>query len=508
MAAMFSFLKTKKSAGVRITPAVHRLIARANAARDRDAWDEAADCYRAAIAADPALTHIWIQLGHAEKERHRSKEAEAAYARAAMLTPEKAEPLLHLGHIYKLTGNVPGATRAYLQAARLNPADPHAIEELQRFIAGTAPSARADLIALLRGALFNEDADKATRHAIQAAGDNAVLFDVSSLIAAAIAGRGFADLDIMGDRLVPALTGAGDRPAMMCAHVTGHGRWLAVGSAQFARIVALSRAPGTMGPNERQDAITDLDLSFLLSEPLEMPANALLVDLDAGHAPADHALFVRHARQAYGARYLACGDAVPATLAEQADGRIDRRGVDLTVDAVRAFIVDPIEPAPNKSIPEARPARLEALGGDGRAFRIGTGWLPPEDWGCWAAMPGGELEIALPAMSEPRLYLRLKALPSERTRFQVSLTDGRLISGEIESSQQKWVVIDDLPMSDNVLRLRIRGDRSKLVHIQNQARKLPAMIGVVGFYLCEREDRAARLALLETTTFGNLESLS
>ena len=122
-------------------------------------------------------------------------------------------------------------------------------------------------------------------------------------------------------------------------------------------------------------------------------------------------------------------------------------------------------------------------------------------------MPGGELEIALPALSKPRLYLRLKALPSQRTRYQISLTDGRQVSGEIESSQQKWVVIDDLPVDDSVLRLRIRGDRSKLVHIQNQARKLPAMIGIVGFYLCERDDRTARLALLETSTFSNLESL-
>jgi hypothetical protein len=297
---------------------------------------------------------------------------------------------------------------------------------------------------------------------------------------------------------------------MMCAHVTGHGRWLAVSNAQFARIVALGRSAAAMGPNERQEALTDLDLSLLLSEPLEMAAGSLLVDLDASRAPADHALFVRHARQAFGARYLTGGDAIPPQLAAEADSQIDRKSADLTVDIVRAAIAGPIEAHPTGSIPEARLGRLESLGAHGPdgKFRVGTGWLPPEDWGCWAAMPGGELEIALPDLSKPRLYLRLKALPSERTRYQVSLTDGRLVSGEIESSQHKWVVIDDLPVGDDVLRLRIRGDRSKLVHIQNQARKLPAMIGVVGFYLCEKEDRAARLALLETTMFGNLESLS
>ena len=34
--------------------------------------------------------------------------------------------------------------------------------------------------------------------------------------------------------------------------------------------------------------------------------------------------------------------------------------------------------------------------GSGEAFRVGTGWLPPEPWGCWTHPEGGEVAIALP----------------------------------------------------------------------------------------------------------------
>jgi hypothetical protein len=122
-------------------------------------------------------------------------------------------------------------------------------------------------------------------------------------------------------------------------------------------------------------------------------------------------------------------------------------------------------------------------------------------------MPGGDLEIALPDVEAPRLYLRLKALPAEITRYQIALQDGRQVAGEINPGRHDWVVIDDVPVIEGVLRLRIRGENSALVNVQGTNRKLPAMIGVAGFYICARDDRAARAALLETTTLGDLESL-
>lgn len=501
MAAMFSFLKTKKSAGIRITPAVHRLIALANAARDRGNWDEAADLFQQALTLDPTLVHIWIQLGHAEKERRRYGEAEAAYVRAALLAPDQAEAVLHLGHMQKRLGNVPAAARAFLRAARLNPTGPRVLEELQQFIAGTTPFARADLIALLRTEIFGESQKDQARS--PSAGS--VLLDVSGLIAAALADRNFDSAGLVAHRLAPALVR--DGAATMCAHVVGHGRWMAVSDDQFSRILALGKGADAMGAMERQSAVTDLDLSFLLSGALEMPAGALLVDLDAAHAPTDHALFVRAARNG-GARYVAFGADLPAGLGREATLVVEPNGVDLTADAVRERIAAAIAAGPAAAAPSieaAHAGRIEQLSHG--AFRTGMGWLPPEDWGCWATMPGGELEIAVPDIAEPRLYLRLRALPGEGARYRITLPDGRRSMGEIGAGEHKWIVIDDLPLTNGLLRLVISGENSKRVRVQGSNRTLPAMIGVAGFYLCERNDRAARTALLEAAMFGDLETL-
>jgi len=506
---MLSFLKTKKSAGVAVTASVHRLIARGNEARDCGEWDDAVESYRAAVMEDPSLVHIWIQLGHAEKERRRFGEAEAAYARAALLQPDKAEPLLHLGHVYKLLGNIPAATRSYLRAARLNPADAHAIEELQHFIARTAPFARPDLVALLRDAIFGEKDDRAAQDKVRAAGSEALLFDVSSLVAAVLAGRRFADLGLIGDLIVPTIIRDSGPTALMCAHVVGHSRWVELTPTQFARVLALGRSSHPMGPIQREDVITDLDLGFLLSAPLEMPIGALLIDVDADHAPIDHALFVRDACSNYGVRYIAFGKAVSAELTACAGlVKVVDRG-DLTPEVLLQAVAAPIPGEQKIPHPEARIARFEQIGHNGMRgqFRTGTGWLPPEDWGCWAVMPGGDLEIALPDLEAPRLYLRLKALPEELTRYQIAMQDGRQVAGEIEPGLHKWVVIDDVPVAEDVLRLRIRGENSALVNMQGTSRKLPAMVGVVGFYICERSDHRARADLLETSTLGDLETL-
>jgi len=506
---MLSFLKTKKSAGVPVTQAVHRLIARGNEARDRGEWDDAVENYRAAMTEDPTLVHIWIQLGHAEKERRRYTSAEAAYARAAMLQPDDGEALLHLGHVYKLLGNIPAAARAYLQAARLSPADPDAIEEVQRLIARTAPLARPDLLALLRDAVFSEKDDHSVQDRPRAAGGEALLFDVSGLVAAAFAGHRFADLGLVGDLIVPPILRDSSRPALMCAHVVGHSRWLEISPAQLARIAALGRSAHAMGPLQRQEAITDLDLGFLLSAPLEMPAGALLIDVDANHAPPDHALFVQDARSNFGARYVAFGSGTPTELAERADLLKVIDSATLTSDAVLEAVAEPIPAEQSTPHAKARIARFEQLGINGTPgkFRTGTGWLPPEDWGCWAAMPGGDLEIALPELDAPRLYLRLKGLPEELTRYQIAMQEGGQIAGEIDPGRHKWVGIDYAPVTGGVLRLRIRGENSALVNMQDASRKLPAMVGVVGFYICDQKDHTARGALLESTTLGDLETL-
>ena len=504
---MLSFLKTKKSAGVRVTPAVHQLISRANAARDEGDWNAAAQLYREALACDRSLVHIWIQLGHAEKERGRLDDAEASYIRASMLVPSKAEPLLHLGHAYKVMGDTAGAARSYLRAARLDPMNAQALNELQHIISRTAVLARPDLIALLRGAIFGEE-ERSPQPAPSLSTAETLLFDVSSLINAAFSGEDFGAAERIGQDLLPALLRQSNQPIRLCAHVIGHARWLAISTPQLAQIMALGRQSG-VGFNARRTALSDLDLSLLLSAPFEMPKGALLIDLDAAHAPPDHALFVRHARRARDVRYIAFGSSLPADLQSVSDLQIPTDREELSIDAIWQAIAGAIPAGPDCPKPEVRAARFERLGKGNIASRSrnGTGWLPPEDWGCWLGISGGDVEIVLPELENPRLYVQLRALLSARTSYRIALTDGRHIAGEIESGRQKWVVIDDLPIHESELKLRINGENSEPVAIGNSPRKLPVSVGVTGFFLCGRDDRAARMALVENSMFGNLEGL-
>lgn len=499
---MFSFLKTKKSAGVAVTPATHRLIDIGNRARGNGDWDDAAEAYRKALNADPSLAHIWMQLGHAEKERNRVGDAEAAYVRASILRPDSAEPLLHLGHIYKTSGNLPGALRAYLTAARHQPSNPHALEELRRLIGDSSAATRADLSLFMRGELLGEtEAGPAAT-----IGNGALLLDISSLVSAALGGRNFNEMGLSAHRLAPTLAAQADRPARMCAHVVGHGRWLTISAAQYARLAALGQDGGT-GPIARQVAISELELSFLISDPLVLPEDAVLIGLDADHAPIDHYLFVQAARAQAGARYIACGQTIDAALANQADRRIEIAGPDLTAEAVRdAVAATASATVPAASVDEIQPGRLMSLGGVS-SFRTGTGWLPQESWGCWATMPGGEFAMRVPALEQPRLYLQLRGLPAALTNFQVRLTDGRRIQGEVAKSGFTWIVIDDLPVEDGMVRISVRSDQSTLVPVEGMARRLPAMIGVAGFMVCGRDDRAARLQLLEAVTLGSTDEL-
>jgi glycosyltransferase involved in cell wall biosynthesis len=127
-------LKVKKSAGVPVTAAVHRLLTAANAARARSDWHSAAKHYGSALEQDPDLAHIWIQLGHAQKESGDLAAAETAYRRAERLQPTSADPLLHLGHLSKLRGDMAGAARGYLAAARLAPNEVGVVSELHNLI--------------------------------------------------------------------------------------------------------------------------------------------------------------------------------------------------------------------------------------------------------------------------------------------------------------------------------------------------------------------------------------
>lgn len=93
-----------------------------NAARDRRDWPAAAAHYAEAVALDPSLAHIWVQLGHMRKEAGDPHGAEAAYGRALSLKPDEADTWLNVGLLFKLQERWSDAADAYARAAELDPA--------------------------------------------------------------------------------------------------------------------------------------------------------------------------------------------------------------------------------------------------------------------------------------------------------------------------------------------------------------------------------------------------
>ena len=107
----------------RAKAAARRLLATANAARDRREWSRAAMIYDQYLAMPLCARQapIWVQLGNMRKESGHLQMAQAAYATALHLDPTKADTHLQMGHLAKRIGRLGDAEASYANAARLDP---------------------------------------------------------------------------------------------------------------------------------------------------------------------------------------------------------------------------------------------------------------------------------------------------------------------------------------------------------------------------------------------------
>lgn len=329
-------LKFRKSAGVPVTTRVHRLLVQGNRARGGD-WAATAAAYRAALALDPSLRHIWIQLGHALAEAGRYEEAIAAYAEAARRAPDQGEPWLHMGHTAKRAGQRPRATRFYLAAMARSGVENEAAEEAGRLVQGIgatnretmrrlglgvredgglpardpAPSALAQLAARAadpgqRRLLAEADAVLAR---VQAGGDAAqgrpVVFDVTDLVAHFRHQRlptGIQRVQI--EVILRALTAPhGDRVSI-CCFVDGRDHWIGIATALFIRLSRLASSGSSMGDAEWQAAAGELFLSLAIDDHFAMPDRAILVNLGTSWWIFDYFRMVREAKAAHGISYV------------------------------------------------------------------------------------------------------------------------------------------------------------------------------------------------------------
>lgn len=300
---MLSF-RTRRSGGIRVAAGVHRLLVRGNAARDRQDWAAAATAYRAALEADPALPHIWVQLGHATKEAGDPAGAEVAYRQAVQLRPEDADPHLHLGHLFNITGDHARAGQHYLLAFQANPNLVDAATALHRAIARARGPKREALIAILREASAAAVEEAPPALPVPAGTANAITFDVSDLIGYFAHGRAPTGIQRVQIQIITHALRRPAGPVHVCCFIDGRDAWLEVPAAHLMHLVQLSLAS-----SERDDpvwitALHRLHLQLALAPEFAFPAGSVLVNLGSSWQLPNYFLFVRAAKARFGISYV------------------------------------------------------------------------------------------------------------------------------------------------------------------------------------------------------------
>ena len=341
-------VKTKKSAGVRVTASVHRHIAKGNAARDARQWTAAASSYSAAVAEDPLLYHIWVQLGHARKESGQYKQSERAYARAIALRDGASEPLLHLGHLHKVAGDMFAAGRAFYEAVKAEPGNADAVAELHRVLATSARMPRERIIALLRQSIDTTlPSDTAAEQAVKTAQQSlelavaqlggadrqdldvlrsateilgtieqkmayvghddakvALVFDASDLIGYYTHARLPTGIQRVQIEAISSALAAADRNVRICCFIDGRDDWLEIPPATFRHITSLSVRNGERNDPDWTAALNQLHIMLALADPFDFPDGAFLVNLGTSWWLHNYFLFVRHAKAKHNIRYI------------------------------------------------------------------------------------------------------------------------------------------------------------------------------------------------------------
>ncbi len=306
---MFS-VKSRRSAGIPVTPAVHRVLAQGNAARDRQDWPQAAAAYRQALKSAPDLAHIWIQLGNMEKEQGLREAAEFAYMQAIDIHPHDAEPLLQLGHLFKLQNEQTKAGQYYLRAFQADPRLIDAATELHRTIARARGERRQHLIEALRATLADVPDSEAidTRSPPKGAdtsnGQPYLVFDVSDLIGYFAHGRSPTGIQRVQIEVISHALLRQDGNISICCFTDGRDDWFQVPTGIFRRTVALSLKSSDRNDADWVTALHQLHLHLALSHPFAFPRGAYLINLGSSWQLHNYFLFVRDAKARYGIRYV------------------------------------------------------------------------------------------------------------------------------------------------------------------------------------------------------------
>lgn len=301
-----SFLKRcwGRIAGRPLTSA--RAIARGDAARGRKDWLPAAGFYRLAVAYDPSLRAIWVQLGHALKEAGDFSASRDAYLRAKALAGDDGDPDLHLGHLSKVEGNLLQAKHHYRQSLAENPGQVDARSELLTLAKDWhLVSSRASSAALahrareqLRVGEFlepNEAAPDRRAHGM--------IFDASDLVSYFQNARLPTGIQRVQIEVVSTALKSGGCSQVCCFSDAGKS-WTRIPSSLFIELCELAISGGDLLDPAWLDILEDLYASIDLADPVAFRQGDFLINLGTSWWLQNYFLYVRDAKTKHGIYYV------------------------------------------------------------------------------------------------------------------------------------------------------------------------------------------------------------
>lgn len=319
---LFRLGRRYRSAGVPVSADVHRLISIANTARSDENWPRAAEFYQKALDRDPALSHIWIQLGHALKEQGYYQPAGAAYAQAEALNPDDGEAAVQQGHVAKLRHLGVEATQHFLRAHQKNRNDPDALRELLALIERGNDLSRESLLKLLQRdgsasrrpagscpvadtGMPTEEARSRSANGTAVKHEQALVFDASDLIS--YFGNARLPTGIQRVQIATIAGALKNRPegsVHICCFSDQGDNWTEVPVDSFRRICGLAVISGDRTDPDWLDAYVQLKLDIALAQPFDFPDEAFLINLGTSWWLQNYFMFVREAKRLHNIRYV------------------------------------------------------------------------------------------------------------------------------------------------------------------------------------------------------------
>ena len=183
-----------------------------------------------------------------------------------------------------------------------------------------------------------------------------------------------------------------------------------------------------------------------------------------------------------------------------------------------------VAPAGGVGLPVAQPGRYHSLSRNlaprfwpglrsTEALRAGWNWWGRDLWGCWTKPGGGTLGFAVePPCRTYRLYLQVLSMPHTACSFAISVNGiDDLAVGVLAPDERRWICIDvpGSAVTDGTIEIEVASSTFEdLGETTTGGDSRLISIGVCGFYLCDIDDTAARLALVEAIALGTVDALS